>query len=176
MASKAKWTAMGALGLMFATSPAARADEATPPQNAKAEPSTPASAALSTQAARADMSGNPQQALALADRAIRADPKDPWPYYNKGMALAQVGQVDGALAAFAAAEQHFSPSDRWGRAVAVFGRAHTLAMAGRCTEARQAFDEYAALDPGDSNAAALGRRYSSDCQASTPPPNAQTGK
>jgi tetratricopeptide (TPR) repeat protein len=171
-----KWTAMGALGLLIFTSAAAEGQGAAPPQNVRAEPSTPASAALSTQAATADMSGNPQQAVALADRAIRADPKDPWPYYDKGMALAQAGEVDGALAAFVAAEQHFAPADRWGRSVAAFGRAHTLAMAGRCTEAQQAFDEYSALNPRDPQAAQLAQRYGADCRASTPPPNAQTGK
>lgn len=171
-----KWTAMGALGLLIFTGAAAHAQGAAPPRNVNAEPSTPASAELSTRAATADMAGNPQQAVALADSAIRADPKDPWPYYNKGMALARVGETDGALAAFVAAEQHFAPTDRWGRSVAVFGRAHTLAMAGRCTEAQQAFDEYAALNPDAPNAASLGQRYAADCRASTPPPNAQTGK
>jgi tetratricopeptide (TPR) repeat protein len=171
-----KCTAMGVLGLLIFTGAAAHAQGAGPPQNVGAEPSTPASAALSTQAAAADMSGHPQQAVALADQAIRADPKDPWPYYDKAMALARVGEVDGALAAFGAAEQHFAPTDRWGRSVAVFGRAHTLAMAGRCTEAQQAFDEYAALNPDDPNAAPLAQRYSADCRASSPPPNAPTGK
>ncbi len=164
-----RWTAMGKLGLLLgvvagAAGPA-RADEAKPPQNVKAEPSTPASAELSSRAASADMAGNPQYGVSLADRAIRADPKDPWPYYNKGMALAQAGEVDGALAAFVAAEQHFSPTDRWGRSVAAFGRAHTLAMAGRCAEARQAFDAYAALNSTDENAVKLAKRYSADCEA-----------
>jgi tetratricopeptide (TPR) repeat protein len=173
-----RWTLMGALGLLVgvvtgAAGPA-RADEAKPPQNVKAEPSTPASAELSSRAASADMAGNPQYGVSLADRAIRADPKDPWPYYNKGMALAQAGEVDGALAAFVAAEQHFSPTDRWGRSVAAFGRAHTLAMAGRCAEARQAFDAYAALNRGDENAVKLANRYSADCEATARSTSAQT--
>jgi Flp pilus assembly protein TadD len=171
-----KLMATGALGLLIFTGAAAHGQGAQPPQNVGAEPSTPASAQLSTRAATADMAGNPQQAVALADQAIRADPKDPWPYYNKAMALARVGEVDGALAAFVAAEQHFAPADRWGRSVAVFGRAHALAMAGRCTEAQQAFDEYTALNPDDPNAAPLAERYSADCRASTPPPNAQPGQ
>lgn len=171
-----KRTAMGVLGLLVFTGAAAHGQGAAPPQNVGAEPSTPASAELSTRAAAADMAGNPQQAVALADQAIRADPKDPWPYYNKAMALARVGEVDGALAAFTAAEQHFVPTDRWGRSVAVFGRAHALAMAGRCAEAQQAFTEYAAMNPDDPTAAALGQRYSADCRASTPPPTAQPGQ
>jgi tetratricopeptide (TPR) repeat protein len=173
-----RWMTIGVLGLLcggVAGAPsAARADEAKPPLNVKAEPSTPASAELSSRAASADMSGNAQYAVSLADRAIRADPKDPWPYYNKAMALAQEGEVDGALAAFVAAEQHFSPTDRWGRSVAAFGRAHTLAMAGRCAEARQAFAAYAALNGDDPTAAKMANRYSSDCEASAPPAGAQT--
>jgi tetratricopeptide (TPR) repeat protein len=163
---------MGLLGMLVGVG-SARADQATPPLNVKAEPSTPASAELSSRAASADMSGNAQYAVSLADRAIRADAKDPWAYYNKAMALAQQGETDGALAAFVAAEQHFSPTDRWGRGVTAFGRAHTLAMAGRCTEARQAFNAYAALRSDDPDAAKLANRYSNDCDASKPPAGAQ---
>jgi tetratricopeptide (TPR) repeat protein len=138
------------------------------PENVNAEPSTPASAELSSRAATAEMKGNPQESLKLADQGIRADAKDPWPYYEKGMALARVGEVNGALAALLAAEQHFSPSDRWGRSVAVFGRAHTLAEAGRCDEARAAFQEYMSLVRGDADAVALASRYSRDCRPPAP--------
>ena len=139
------------------------------PENIHAEPSTPASAELSSRAATAEMKGNPQESLKLADRGIRADDKDPWPYYEKGMALARVGEVNGALAALLAAEQHFSPSDRWGRSVAIFGRAHTLAEAGRCDEARAAFQEYMSLVRGDPDAVALASRYARDCRPPAPP-------
>jgi hypothetical protein len=138
------------------------------PENVHAEPSTPASAELSSRSATAEMKGDPQDALKLADQGIRADAKDPWPYYDKGMALARVGETNGALAALLAAEQHFSPSDRWGRSVAVFGRAHTLAEAGRCEEARAAFQEYMSLVRGDPEAVALASRYSRDCRPPAP--------
>jgi Flp pilus assembly protein TadD len=114
------------------------------------------------------MKGNPQDALKLADQGIRADPRDPWPYYEKGMALARVGEITGALAALLAAEQRFAPSDRWGRSVAVFGRAHTLAEAGRCDDARAAFQEYMSLVRGDPEAVALASRYSRDCRPPAP--------
>jgi hypothetical protein len=143
------------------------------PENVHAEPSTPASAELSSRAATAEMKGDPQDSLKLADQGIRADAKDPWPYYDKGMALARVGETNGALAALLAAEQHFSPSDRWGRSVAVFGRAHTLAEAGRCEEARAAFQEYMSLVRGDPEAVALASRYSRDCR---PPAAAPAAK
>jgi Flp pilus assembly protein TadD len=114
------------------------------------------------------MKGNPQDALKLADQGIRANAKDPWPYYDKGMALARVGEINGALGALLAAEQHFAPGDRWGRSVAVFGRAHTLAEAGRCEEARAAFQEYMSLVRGDPEAVALASRYSRDCRPPAP--------
>src|SRR6185312_435473 len=100
------------------------------PQNVHAEPSTPASVALSGRSATAEMKGNPEDSLKLAEQAIRANPRDPWPHYDKGMALARVGELTGALAALLTAEQHFAPGDRWGRSVAVFGRAHILGEAG----------------------------------------------
>lgn len=171
-----RWTAMGALGLLavVGAAGAARADEVVPPRNVKAEPSTPASAELSSRAASAEMAGNPQYAVSLADRAIRADPKDPWSYYDKGMALAQVGEVNGAVASLVAAQQHFNPSDTWGRSVAVFGRAHVLAQAGRCDDAEAAYREYMALVRGHTDDVARAQRYINDCRASTPPPSAQT--
>ncbi len=141
---------------------------AVPPENVYAEPSTPASAELASRAATAEMKGDPQESLRLSDEAIRADAKNPWPYYDKGMALARVGETNGALAALLAAEQHFSPTDRWGRSVAVFGRAHTLAGAGRCDEARQAFQEYMSLVRGDPDAVGLAQRYSHDCRPPAP--------
>jgi len=154
-----------------ATAPAAVpiSGELKAPENIHAEPSTPASAELSSRAATAEMKGDPQGSLKLADQGIRADGKDPWPYYDKGMALARVGETNGAVAALLAAEQHFSPSDRWGRSVAIFGRAHTLAEAGRCEEARAAFQEYMSLVRGDPDAVALASRYSRDCRPPAPP-------
>jgi Flp pilus assembly protein TadD len=171
-----RWMTMGALGLLVvAGAPgAARADAATPPQNVKAEPSTPASAELSSRSASAEMAGNSPYAVSLADRAIQADPKDPWAYYDKGMALARMGEVNGAVAALFAAQQHFHASDLWGRSVAVFGRAHVLAQAGRCEEATAVYREYMALVRGDPNAVALAQRLSRECQASTPPPASET--
>jgi tetratricopeptide (TPR) repeat protein len=58
------------------------------------------------------MSGNPQAALKLAERAIATNPRDPWAYYDKAMALALVCQLDRALEAFGAAEQRYSATDR----------------------------------------------------------------
>jgi tetratricopeptide (TPR) repeat protein len=156
-----------AVGVMSAQT--VRADELRAPQKVNAEAATKQSGALTTRAAVADMQGNPEQARDLANQAIRANPRDPWPYYNKGMALAQLGETDGALAALFAAEQHFTQADRWGRSVAIYGRAHALKTAGRCGEARQAYEEYAAfVGKEDPEGAAIARRYAADCRAAAP--------
>ena len=163
------WRQMLVVGVGLMSAQTARADELRAPQKVSAEPATKQSGALTTRAAIADMKGNPEQARELANQAIRADPRDPWPYYNKGMALAQLGETDGALAALFAAEQHFAPTDRWGRSVAIYGRAQALNMAGRCAEAVQAYAEYAAfVGKDDPQGAAIARRYAVDCRAPAP--------
>jgi tetratricopeptide (TPR) repeat protein len=166
-----RWVVALGVGLSLQT---ARADELKAPQNVKAEPSTPQSAALSTRAAIADMNGNPREAVDLANQGIRADPRDPWPYYNKGMALAELGETDAAIAALYAAENHFAATDKWGRSIAKYGRAHAFNRAGRCVEAKRAFEEYAAfVDKDDPLAAKMARRYAADCNApASPAPSA----
>src|SRR6188768_4326673 len=98
------WRGILVWGLALMSAQTAQADELRAPQYVQAEPSTPQSMALTTRAAVAAMNGNPEQARNLAAQAIRADPRDPWPYYNKGMALAQLGEIDAAIAALYAAE------------------------------------------------------------------------
>ena len=170
-----RWRGMvTALGIALLSAQAARG-ELQPPRNVNVEPTNRQSSALASRSANADMHGNPQQAVQLADQAIRSDPRNPWAYYDKGMALAETGETDGAIAALYAAEQHFAPSDKWGRSVAIYGRAHALSQAGRCTEAVQAFAEYAAfVGKDDPQAAYMARRYAMDCKSPTslsPPPN-----
>src|SRR5262245_53725882 len=94
-------TALG-LGLGLSVH-AARADELHAPRNVNVQPTTRQSSDLASRAAMADIQGNPRQALQLADQGIRADPHNPWPYYNKGMALAELGDTDAAIAALYAA-------------------------------------------------------------------------
>jgi tetratricopeptide (TPR) repeat protein len=179
--------ALGALGLaLMMSAPAARADELRAPRNVKAEVGNRQSSDLASRAATADMKGQPQQAVELANQGVRADPRNPWPYYDKGMALAEMGETDAAIVALYAAEQRFSAADRWGKSIAIYGRAHTLGQAGRCTEAVQAFADYASfVGKDDPQSAAMARRYAMDCkqrQVSTtapapappPPPAAPT--
>lgn len=157
---------LAAFGLTLLAAQGARAEALQAPKNVNAEVGNRQSSDLASRAAAADMQGNPQQAVELANQGIRADPRNPWPYYDKGMALAEMGQTDAAIAALYAAEQRFQPSDRWGRSVAIYGRAHALSQAGRCTESVQAFAEYANFVAKDEpQSAALARRYAMDCKA-----------
>jgi tetratricopeptide (TPR) repeat protein len=158
--------------MSMATAGAARAEGLRAPQNVNAVPWSRQSSELATLSAKAAMAGDPQSSLALAQQAIQLGPQDPWPYYNKGMALARLGQTDAAVSALSAAELRFSTVDPWGRSVAIYGRANTLAMAGRCAEARQAFEQYAQfVELRSPNSAALARRYATECRApATPPP------
>ena len=153
---------------------AARADGLSAPKNVNAEPHTAQSAAMATRAAVADMNGNPEAALNLANQGIGADPRDPWNYYNKGMALSELRQTDAAIAALFAAENHFAANDKWGRSIAKYGRAHAFAVAGRCVEAKRAFEEYASfVDKDDPLAAKMARRYAADCNSpASPAPSA----
>ena len=144
---------------------AVQAGPVEPPHNIAVESSTPQSSQAATQAATAEMKGDAQAAIKFADAGIAADAADPWPYYNKAEALARLGQTDAAVASFILAEQRFNPADRWGKSVAIFGRAHALAQAKRCQEARAAFVDYATLLSDDPNAANLARRYADDCDA-----------
>lgn len=147
------------------------ADPPQPPKNVNVEPTTPKSAALTSRAASAEMSGNPQSALKLAERAISANPRDPWAYYDKAMALARIGQLDRALDAFGDAEQRYSATDRWGKSIAIYGRAHALSEAGRCDEARKAFRAYVSLiREQDLKSANMAVKYAADCRSPLEPP------
>jgi tetratricopeptide (TPR) repeat protein len=160
---------LGVLGVALLSAPVGRAQSLQAPRNVNAEVGNRQSSALASRAATADMQGNPQQAVELANQGIRADPRNPWPHYDKGMALAEMGETDAAIAALYAAEQRFQPSDRWGRSVAIYGRAHTLSQAGRCTEGVQAFAEYANFVGKDEpQSAAMARRYAMDCKPGQP--------
>jgi len=127
-------------------------------------PTTAQSSKLNTAAARAQIQGEPAEALRLADQAIQANPNDPWPRYTRGMALARLGQTDEAITALSEAEQSFGPKDPWGRSIAMWGQAHTFAQAGRCTQARAAFDRYAGfVVSAEPRSADLARRYAAEC-------------
>jgi len=159
-----RWMWMVTLGGAL-ISVGARAEQLRAPQNVSAEPWNRQSAELATRSAIAEMNGKPGDALALAQEGIHANPDDPWPYYQKGMALAQLGHVDAAVSALAEAERRFSNIDLWGKSIAIYGRAHAYAEAGRCTEARLAFNEYASVvESHDPKSAEMARRYAAECR------------
>jgi Flp pilus assembly protein TadD len=139
-----------------------------PLHSADADPGSPSSVALASKAAEALTQGNAGQALHSAEEAIQLDPRNPWAYYDKADALSMLGQVDGAVAEFRKAEKHFSATDRWGRSIAIYGRANVLNQAGRCDEAAVAFREYrnfvATEDPASGD---MAQRYALNC-ISTP--------
>jgi tetratricopeptide (TPR) repeat protein len=139
------------------------------PRTATAEPSTADSEDLTTRAASAEISGDPQEALAYAGRAIAADASDPWPHYVRAAALSRMGKVDDALKAFADAEHRFAASDTWARSVAIYGAAHALAEAGRCDEARAEYQRYASfVRARDPKSADMATRYASNCKPVAP--------
>jgi hypothetical protein len=107
------------------------------------------------------------QALALADVALQSPSASPWLEYDRGEALAGLGRTDEAVAAFHKAEARFrvESEDRAGESAAMWGRARALGDAGRCAEARQAFDEYAAfVRASDPAAAELAAVRSGECR------------
>jgi Flp pilus assembly protein TadD len=155
------------IGAMALLAPRAAAQaQLAPPRNVNVEPSTPRADALTTQAAIAEMSGDPGGALQLADEAIRVDPRDPWTYYDRGMAQSRLGATDAALSSLREAERRFAFGDEWGRSVAIYGRAHALSEAGRCVEARLTFGEYASfVARDDPHAATVARQVAADCHS-----------
>jgi len=162
--------ALGGVAIAAIALPGFVRAELRAPQNVNVRPTTPQSSKLNTAAARAQIQGEPAEALRLADQAIQANPSDPWPRYTRGMALARLGQTDEAITALSESEQAFGPNDPWGRSIAMWGQAHTFAQAGRCTQARAAFDRYAGfVASADPKAADLARRYAGECPGPMPP-------
>lgn len=159
---------VGFLGLQaLALGSTGQGTELRAPQNVNDTAGSRQSAELATRAAVAQMNGHPADALALAEQGIRTEANDPWPYYSKGMALSELGQLDASAAAFREAERRFLPGDLWSKSIAVYGRGHAYAQAGRCAEAQKAFDEYVALvGHYDTKSVELVHRYVDDCRAS----------
>jgi tetratricopeptide (TPR) repeat protein len=142
------------------------------PKNVNVEPATSKSSHLTSRAASAETAGDPQAALKLAERAIAADGRNPWGYYDKASALARLGKVDDALKAFNDAESRYAASDLWARSIAIYGRAHVLAGAKRCDEAHGEFMRYAALiRERDPKSAGMAARYSADCASPVEAPH-----
>jgi len=103
--------------------------------------------------------------LALTEPASTA-PTAAWLDYDRGSALAALARTDDAVEAFLRAELRFGDAeDPLGRSVAIWGRARALAEAGRCADARPAFEQYAAfVRAGDPRAAEMAVAYARSCR------------
>ena len=125
---------------------------------------------LASESAEAELAGDHDKALRLADDAIKTDPKNPWAYYSRGDALGALHKVDDALVAFREAERRYSELEVWGKSIAIWGQANVLDQAGRCQDASPIFERYASLaETVNKGAAELARQYAKQC---TPRPAA----
>jgi tetratricopeptide (TPR) repeat protein len=175
---------LSGLALVLAASMGNAAYGAPPTQVASARPVThvnPASAA-----AEALSRGDTLEALTRADEAVRADPKSAWAHYNRAAALAAMKRIDEAVAAYDEAAAKFAAGDKRGKSLALWGKAHALYRVGRCSEASQAFGEYAkVIGSSDPQSTALASERATTCHpaagesdtasvATTPKPSAET--
>jgi tetratricopeptide (TPR) repeat protein len=87
--------------------------------------------------------GRNAAAVADADAAAARTPRSGWPLYERGAALSAMGRTDEAVEAFGGAEHRFG--DWSNKSLAIYGRARALDDAGRCSDARAAYEQYAAL-------------------------------
>jgi len=119
---------------------------------------------LASQSAEAELAGDHDKALRLADDGIKTDPKNPWAYYSRGDALGALHKPDDAIVAFREAERLFSEAQVWGKSIAIWGQANVLYQAARCQDASPIFERYAILVATvDKGAAELARQYAKRC-------------
>lgn len=111
----------------------------------------------------------PAVALSMADLALEGAPNDPWALYERGTALAKLGRTDEAVLAFSRAAALYGDALPHGKELAMYGRARTLDMAGRCTEARASYESYAGfVRPFDPTSAEMAITYGRECRELTP--------
>lgn len=119
---------------------------------------------LASESAEAELAGDHDKALRLADDAIKTDPKNPWAYYDRGDALGALHRTDDAVVAFHESERRYSEAEVWGKAIAIWGQANALSQAGRCQDASPIFERYAILvEAVDKGSAELARQYAKHC-------------
>jgi hypothetical protein len=124
---------------------------------------------MSGHAGSALASGAAAEAAVLAEQAMTKDGANGWAHYRRAAALSELHRTDEAVTEYKAAEHDFGDSDRRGRSLAIYGRAHALAEAGRCGEARPVFEEYARfVEKGDPKSADQARAYAQSCRAQQP--------
>ncbi|HXU83469.1 MAG TPA: hypothetical protein VN914_18885 [Polyangia bacterium] len=135
------------------------------------DPDVKPSTKMSGHAGSALASGAPAQAAILAEQALGKDGMNPWAHYRRAAALSDLHRTDEAVAEYKVAEQAFAGVDERGQSLALYGRANTLAQAGRCGEAQPVFEQYARLvEKKDAKGAAQAREMASGCHGSAPEP------
>jgi tetratricopeptide (TPR) repeat protein len=145
--------------------------EAARPGAAQPAAAQPANLDRASRAAEALSHGNNMEALSRADEAVRINPKSGWAHYNRAAALAGLNRIDEAVQAYDQASATFTANDTRGRSLAIWGKAHALYRAGRCTEASQAFSDYAKLvGSSDPQAVAMASDRSTSCKPSKDQP------
>jgi tetratricopeptide (TPR) repeat protein len=98
-----------------------------------------------TRLSSAVITGRYAEALSLADPIGDQAWQSGWFQYDKAVALAHLARTDEAVIGFRTAQERFASTDPHAMAIAIYGRARALDNAGRCTEAKRAYDEYARL-------------------------------
>jgi Flp pilus assembly protein TadD len=95
-----------------------------------------------TEAAEALAAHKYEKVLALTDSPSKA-PTGAWLDYDRGSAFTGLGRTDEAVETFRRAELRFAQTGNdAGRSASMFGRARALDEAGRCSEARSAYQEF----------------------------------
>jgi tetratricopeptide (TPR) repeat protein len=132
------------------------------------DPRAPRSSKMSGHAGSALASGSAAEAAVLAEQALSMDTLNAWAHYRRAAALSELHRTDEAVAEYKTAEQSFASVDDRGRSLALYGRANTLAQAGRCKDAQPVFEEYARfVEKKDPKGAAQARSYAGSCHQST---------
>lgn len=132
----------------------------------------PDDAAL-TEAGVALRDGDYARALALTERIEPSSRlSDAWRAYDRGEALAGLHRTDEAIDSFETADQRFADAGDGdhGRPLVLWSKGRALVAAGRCAEARRAFDGYARLvqdrDPAGAEMAVGMARRCTDIESS----------
>jgi tetratricopeptide (TPR) repeat protein len=98
-----------------------------------------------TELATAVITHEYERALEASEHVAKPARASGWVDYNRAVALAGLGRIEEALAAYRAAEERFGSAEPEHRAIAIYGRARALDQSGRCAEARRVYAEYADL-------------------------------
>jgi hypothetical protein len=159
------WLVMGFLGL----APSVTLAQSATVRDVVVDPQAPRSSKMSGHAGNALASGSAGEAAVLAGQALAMDSMNAWAHYRRAAALSELHRTDEAVAEYKLAEQSFTSVDDRGRSLALYGRANTLAQAGRCADAQPVFEQYAKfVEKKDPRSAAQARSYANGCHASAP--------